>query len=116
MRHDIYDYEVSLFSSLLSKKKEVEELFLLTGSLVGGHKHQNQPHIITQHLSNIGVVPDGGGAGSAVEYPNENEKRAMRQQYAQHTTPKFLLDLFIPTPNLHLNPNISVSGTILSYK
>ena len=48
---------------------------------------------------------------SAVGYPLANEKRAMRQQYAQRTPNQFTLSgFFYPSSsNLHLNPNISVT-------
>ena len=51
---------------------------------------------------------------SAVGYPVANEKRAMRQQYAQRTLKQFTSSgYFYPSSsysNLHLNPNISVSS------
>lgn len=58
-------------------------------------------------MSNIGVVADGVGAASAAGY--RNGKRAMRQQYAQHTPNQPISSGSFyhssSNPNLHLNPN-----------
>jgi hypothetical protein len=75
------------------------------GTVVGGHKRQNQPQM--QQFSNIGVAPDGRGATSAAGYPNK--KRAMRQQYAQHTPNQSISSRFLyPSSSLHFYPNIGV--------